>query len=136
MTPGKTLANSLVTSSVSFSLVSPRGHSSKGFSGAKSSMLLKPATSVPSSGRPSCETTDTTSGWFLRMLRMRPTCVADSDKEIDIGKVARIQKLPSSSLGMNSPPRSGKSTAHSPTGTSSNNSAILGLRRAWSKSGL
>ena len=38
---------------------------------------------------------------------MRPTWADDSDIEIDIGKVARIQKLPSSSFGMNSPPRSG-----------------------------
>jgi hypothetical protein len=35
--------------------------------------------------------------------------LADCSSEIDIGSVARIQKLPSSSLGMNSPPSSGKS---------------------------
>ena len=37
--------------------------------------------------------------------RMWPTYFADCSSEIDIGSVARIQKLPSSSLGMNSPPQ-------------------------------
>ena len=35
---------------------------------------------------------------------MRPTYFADCSSEIDVGSVARIQKLPSSSLGMNSRP--------------------------------
>src|SRR5262249_1264104 len=106
-TPGSAAANSSATSSVSFAFVNPCGHSSKGFSGANSSTLLKPATSVPSSGRPSCDTTDTTWEWAFKMLRILPTWAADSDSEIDIGNVARIQKLPSSSFGMNSPPSSG-----------------------------
>ncbi len=38
VTPGKAAASSAESSSVSFSLVIPRGHSSKGFKGAKSSM--------------------------------------------------------------------------------------------------
>ena len=89
------------------SLSRPRGHSPNGFSGANSSMLLKPATSVPSSGRPSCETTVSTSGCALRISRMRPTRRADSSSEIDFGSVARIQKFPSSSFGMYSEPSSG-----------------------------
>ena len=52
LTPGNDSVSSLESSSVSFSLVTPRGHSSYGLSGAKSSMLKKPETSVPSSGRP------------------------------------------------------------------------------------
>ena len=63
-TPGKAACSSADSSSVSLSLVRPRGHSSKGASGAKSSMFWKPATSVPSSGRPSCETTVSTSLCF------------------------------------------------------------------------
>jgi len=38
-TPGNAAVSSLLISSVSFSLVSPRGHSSKDLSGAKNSML-------------------------------------------------------------------------------------------------
>jgi len=37
--------------------------------------------------------------------RIRPTYFADCSSEIDMGRVARIQKFPSSSLGMNSRPR-------------------------------
>jgi hypothetical protein len=36
---------------------------------------------------------------------MRPTYLADCSSEIEVGSVARIQKFPSSSLGMNSRPR-------------------------------
>ena len=36
---------------------------------------------------------------------MRPTYFDDCSSEIDVGSVARIQKFPSSSLGMNSRPR-------------------------------
>ncbi len=43
---------------VSFSLVVPDGQVSKGFKGTKNSALKKPVASVPSSGRPCCETTD------------------------------------------------------------------------------
>ncbi len=35
---------------------------------------------------------------------MRPTYFDDCSREMDIGSVARIQKFPSSSLGMNSRP--------------------------------
>ena len=119
-TPGKAAFISSESWSVSPSLVTPLGHSSNGLSGAKSSMLLKPAESVPSSGRPSWETTVSTSGFLAffsshstfgssgqprRMARMRPTYLADWSSEMLVGKLARIQKLPSSSLGMNSPPR-------------------------------
>ncbi len=72
-TPGNAPCSSSETCSVSFSLVSPRGHSPNGFSGAKSSMLKKPETSVPSSGRPSCETTVVTSGCLRMISRICPT---------------------------------------------------------------
>ena len=36
---------------------------------------------------------------------MRPTYLDDCSSETEVGSVARIQKLPSSSLGMNSRPR-------------------------------
>ncbi len=42
---------------------------------------------------------------------MRWTYLLDCSSETDVGSVARIQKFPSSSFGMNSPPRNGKITA-------------------------
>ena len=56
-TPGSSLLNSVWISSVSFSLVRPRGHSSKGLSGANNSTFENGEASLPSSGRPCCETT-------------------------------------------------------------------------------
>ena len=47
-------------------------------------------------------------GCSRRMERMRPVYVADCSIEIDMGSVARIQRLPSSSFGMNSRPRKGR----------------------------
>ena len=41
---------------------------------------------------------------------MRVVYRAACSSEMDVGSVARIQKFPSSSLGMNSPPRNGKRT--------------------------
>jgi hypothetical protein len=61
-TPGNSRRSSASSCSVSFSLVNPMGQLSNGLSGAKISMLLKPLTSVPSSGRPSWETVVSTSG--------------------------------------------------------------------------
>ena len=72
-TPGKSSCNLLVISSVSLSLSTPAGHVSNGFSGTKNSALKKPVASVPSSGRPCCDTTVTTSGKDFRMARMRLT---------------------------------------------------------------
>ena len=111
-TPGKVSCSSLESSSVRLSLVTPRGHSSKGASGAKSSMFWKPATSVPSSGP--TELRDDRqhllvlarllvarrppSGQPRRMARIWPTYLDDCSSEMEMGSVARIQKLPSSSL--------------------------------------
>ena len=60
------------------------------------------------SGASSSQATFGSVGQPRRMRRIRPTYFADCSSEIDIGSVARIQKLPSSSLGMNSPPRQRK----------------------------
>ena len=61
-TPGKFCSNASVMDWVSFSLSMPAGQVSKGFSGTKNSALKNPVASVPSSGRPCCETTVCTSG--------------------------------------------------------------------------
>jgi hypothetical protein len=46
---------------------------SNGLSGTKNSALKKPVASVPSSGRPFCEMTVTTSARSLRMRRISLT---------------------------------------------------------------
>jgi len=66
---------------------------------------------------------------------MRPTNFDDSVSETLIGSVARIQKLPSSSLGMNSPPRKGESATASTTGKVARPTAAHGRRSAKAKSG-
>ena len=68
---------------------------------------------------------------------MRPTYFADCSSEIDVGSVARIQKLPSSSLGMNSPPEQRRAApSASATGTSADARARrFGRRSAKSNSG-
>ena len=88
----------------SFSLVSPAGHSSNGFSGTKNSALKNPAASLPSSGRPCCETTVMTSGWRSRISRIRLTIGMPASSEMVGGIDARIHRLPSSSVGRNSLP--------------------------------
>ena len=60
-TPGNSSLSCFVICSVSRSLSTPAGQVSNGFSGTKNSALKKPVASVPSSGRPCCETTVTTS---------------------------------------------------------------------------
>ena len=60
--PMNSSENSACSSSISLSLVIPRGHSSKGFSGTKNSALKNPAASLPLSGRPCWDTTVMTSG--------------------------------------------------------------------------
>ena len=72
-TPGKAFSRASFISVVSFSLSTPGGHLSNGFSGTKNSALKKPVASVPSSGRPCCEITVSTSGKLLISLRMRLT---------------------------------------------------------------
>ena len=66
---------------------------------------------------------------------MRPTYFSDCASEIEVGSVARIQKFPSSSFGMNSPPSRGKRMAHNPMGRSATTSAPLVCRIARSKAG-
>ena len=61
-TPGNLSCNCASSCAVSSSLLRVPGHSLDGFNGAKNSALNRPAASVPSSGRPCCETTDSTSG--------------------------------------------------------------------------
>ena len=58
---------------VSSSLSWVPGHSPTGLSGAKNSALNRPAASVPSSGRPCCDTTDSTSGRLRISLRISLT---------------------------------------------------------------
>ena len=82
-------------------------HSSIGFKGAPISRLKKPVTSVPSSGRPSCEITRLTSGTEATSSRSWGAILAALSSETVRGRVARIQRYPSSSGGMNSPPRCG-----------------------------
>src|ERR1700760_1833530 len=98
-------------------------------------MLKKPETSVPSSGRPSCDTTVTISLCERKMERILPTYFDDCSSEIDCGSVARIQKLPSSSLGMNSPPKNGKMQMTTSTGNSASAAAAFGERPAKLNSG-
>ena len=64
-TPGKARARSRCMSSVSDALVTPGRHCELGSKGASSSMFWKPDTSVPSSGRPSCDITLWISGRLL-----------------------------------------------------------------------
>ncbi len=59
---------------------------------------------------------------------MRPTCFADWSRLIESGSVARIQKLPSSSLGMNSVPMKRRSAPAAATGASARRSAATGRR--------
>ena len=110
VTPVNSPENSFCNSAISPSFVMPGVHCSIGFSGAKNSALLKPAASLPSSGRPCWETTVTTSGRLRRISRMRSTTGMPASSEIVGGIVARIHRLPSSRVGRNSPPSRGAST--------------------------
>src|SRR5208283_1308927 len=103
-TPGNCCPSASVMSCVSLSLSTPTGQVSKGFSGTKNSALKKPVASVPSSGRPCCDTTDCTSGYLLISTRMRLTYPSLSSSDTDWGNVARTHRFPSSSEGRNSRP--------------------------------
>src|SRR5262245_28570922 len=59
--PTNSFENSVCSFLMRSSLVRPAGHCSNGLSDANSSKLLNPAASLPSSGRPCCETTVMTS---------------------------------------------------------------------------
>ncbi len=72
-TPGNWSCSWALICWVSLSLVRPCGQSDCGFNGTKNSALKKPVASVPSSGRPCCETTVITSGKLLITRRMRLT---------------------------------------------------------------
>ena len=102
--PGNSSSNSFWSSSVSFSLVRPFGHSSNGLIGANSSTLEKAEASLPLSGRPCCETTVMISGWRSRISRILRVASVPASSEMVGGIEARIQKLPSSSAGRNSLP--------------------------------
>ena len=102
--PGSSSLNSFCSSSVSFSLVRPAGHSSNGFNGANSSTLENGEASLPLSGRPCCDTTVMTSGCRSRISRILPVASVPASSDIVGGIAARIQKLPSSSAGRNSLP--------------------------------
>ena len=71
------------------------------------------------------------------MARMRPTYFADCSSEIDVGSVARIQKLPSSSLGMNSRPsgRGQREDAEDDAPTANDHGERACARRTKSNSG-
>mmetsp|Transcript_5519 Transcript_5519/g.13316 ORF Transcript_5519/g.13316 Transcript_5519/m.13316 type:complete len:204 (-) Transcript_5519:6144-6755(-) len=103
-TPGNSRVSSPCSSFTSCSLVRPGGHSSRGLSGANSSTLLKPEASLPSSGRPCCDTTVNTSGKPWMILRIRLAIWVPASSEMVGGMDARIHRLPSSSAGRNSLP--------------------------------
>ena len=73
--------------------------------GALNSMLKKLVTSVPSSGRPTCDITPRISGTEAITSRSRGAIREAASSETVRGRIARIQRFPSSSCGMNSPPR-------------------------------
>src|SRR5258706_5581680 len=92
------------SSLVNASLSTPFRQRLSGFSGTKNSALKNPVASVPSSGRPCCDMTVSTSGKFLITLRISLTYPLPSSSDTDDGIVARIQRLPSSRWGKNSRP--------------------------------
>src|SRR5204862_4231603 len=61
-TPGNFSCSCVRSCAVSSSFSWVPGHWLTGLSGAKNSALNRPAASVPASGRPCCDTTDSTSG--------------------------------------------------------------------------
>ena len=89
--------------------VIPSRHSSIGRSGTLNSRLKKLVTSVPSSGRPTWDMTPRTSGTEAMTSRSLGAIRAASSRETVRGIRARIQRLPSSSSGMNSAPSPGSS---------------------------
>ena len=67
---------------------------------------------------------------------MRPTYFDDCSSEIDVGSVARIQKFPSSSLGMNSRPRNPALSRLATTTVAPMATAVFLWRSEKSKSGM
>src|SRR6187397_2166333 len=86
-TPGNFSCNCASNCAVSSSLSWVLGHSLAGFNGAKNSALNRPAASVPSSGRPCCDTTDSTSGRARITLRISYAVFCLKKKKIDGGRV-------------------------------------------------
>src|SRR3982074_1631712 len=70
VTPGNAARIPVAGWAVSFALVAPGGHSSKGFNGTNNSTFEKGEGSLPLSGRPCCETTVTTSGYLSMISRI------------------------------------------------------------------
>ena len=64
------------------------------------------------------------------MLRIFGTYCAVLSSEMEVGNVARTQKLPSSSFGMNSLPSSGKRATQAKMGMHRRATASFGQRRA------
>ena len=107
VTPG-IFANTTSMSSMSLSFVVISGrHFLRGFRFTRNSALKKLVGSVPSSGRPNCETTRLTSGTRSKIVRTSVANRLACSNEMSTGIVARTQRLPSSRAGMNSPPRNG-----------------------------
>ena len=97
-------------SSTSWILVRPFGHSLCGFSGTKNSARNDPSGSVASSPRPCSEATVCTGANCRMVLRIAATVSCPASSVMVGGITARIQRLPSSSLGRNSVPSRAPST--------------------------
>jgi hypothetical protein len=85
-----------------------RGHWSSGLRLTRNSGLKNPVASVPSSARPTWDSTIDTSGNDRKILLASCATVVALFSETLSGIVARAQMLPSSSFGRNSPPSSRK----------------------------
>ena len=90
--------------STNWILVRPFGHSLCGFKGTKNSARNDPSGSVASSPRPCSEATVCTGANSRITLRIAATVSCPASSVMVGGITARIQRLPSSSLGRNSVP--------------------------------
>ena len=95
--------------SIRRSFVTPRGHSASGRTSTRNSAMLIIFGSVPSSGRPAFERTETTSGNRRSIPRIRASCRDVSVTEMPGGNMTLIQSAPSLSSGRNSVPNAGTS---------------------------
>jgi hypothetical protein len=133
-TPGNSRFRSAFMSTTSSALVRGRpylaitGHCSAGLSGTNVSMFEYVVESVPSSGRPSCGQASSTSGYRDRTSATVRLRALASSNEIFTGKTPRIQRLPSSSSGMNSRPMVAAVIAV--TAVAATNAAVTGQRIA------
>ena len=79
-------------------------HWSCGFKSTKYSVFPKPPVSVPSSGRPACDTTVFTSGNDAKTRRSCSVNFSPSERLVLLASVPRAQMAPSSRCGRNSDP--------------------------------